>query len=432
VDLNLQIPPTRWFDILSIFPNPKKTKELKPTLIKMRALLQFFIAETGIKEHFITSERLVLQKIANPNFPNIMNTRDVFLFLKYFFIPVLLIFLVSIVMVILFRRYRLDRIDYKTVQMEDTVNNFLTELIFSDYSEAEIKVCIDTFKTTTLKRNKKKYEFVLNKLLHIKQNVQQMNQDKFILIYEHFGFNKYTEQLLADRSWERKSQGIMHYQILDHKAKKELITPFLQSNHKALRSNALIAMISLSDENFDVLDHYEATLTRAEEFKILDLIYQKEVSIPTNINSWLQSKNESIVIIAIKLGVRYKFKFNIDQLIFLLDSPNPLVRKEIIIAIRELKIEFANAILIKHYKKEKNLRNQISIVKTFQKIGNPLTLDYALQLLFNEKDLDLKFEIVNCIYQIDNNFFSNYTPKNHTEGELIYKMLLHHKSHYIN
>jgi hypothetical protein len=129
------------------------------------------------------------------------------------------------------------------------------------------------------------------------------------------------------------------------------------------------------------------------------------------------------------LGDVYKRQ---EQLTHLLDNSNPLVRKEIIIAIRELKIEFANTILITHYKKEKNLRNKISIVKTFQKIGTPLTRDYALQLLAKENDLDLKFEIVNCIYQIDKNFFSNYASKDRNEEELISKMLLHHKSPYIN
>jgi hypothetical protein len=398
----------------------------------VNTLLQYFNTETGIKVPFLLDIKLYLINTTNYTLPTIINSRDLFLFLKYFFIPVLIVFLVSIVMVIVFRRYRLDRIDFKTVQMEDIVNNFLTELIFSDYTEEELKVRIDEFKKGTLKKNKKLFQFVLMKLLHIKQNVQQMNQEKFILIYEYFGFNKFTKKLLKDRSWERKSEGIMHYQILDYKAKKGLIAPFLSNNHKALRSNALIAMISLSDDNFDVLDHYEPTITRAEELKILDLIYQKEVSMPTNINSWLKSKNESIVIIAIKLAVRYKFKFNREQLNHLLENSNPLVRKEIIIAIRELNLEFANPVLMAHYKIEKSLRNKISIIKTFQKIGNPSTKDYALRLLTKEKDLDLKFEIVNCIYQIDNNFFSHYKSKDRTEAELISKMLLHHKSPYIN
>lgn len=398
----------------------------------MKDLLPFFIEVTGIKEHLSMNPKLVFLSLPNFNFPTLLNPRDVFLFLKYFFIPVLIVFLVSIVMVIVFRRYRLDRIDSRRVKLEDTVDNFLTELIFSDYTEEELKLRIDLFKKGTLRKNKKLSQFVLQKLLHIKQNVQQMNQEKFILIYEYFGFNKLTKKLLADRSWVRKSEGILHYQILDYKAKKTMIEPLLLSTHKALRSNALIAMISLSDENFDVLDHYEATITRAEEFKILDLIYQKEVSIPTNINAWLKSKNESIVIIAIKLAVRYKFKFNREQLNYLLGKNNPLVRKEIIIAIRELKIEFANPLLMSHYKIEKSLRNKISIIKTFQKIGNPATKDYALRLLSKENDLDLKFEIVNCIYQIDNNFFSQYKTKDRTEAELISRMLLHHRSPYLN
>ena len=233
----------------------------------MKALFNYYIAEAGIKEHLFMNTKLYLFTMLNNKLPSILNARDTFLFLKYFFIPVLIVFLMSIVMVILFRRYRLDRIDSKTFQMEDTVNKFLIELIFSDYNEEELKVRIDAFKKTYLKKNKKLSQFVLINLLHIKQNVQQMSQEKFILIYEYFGFNEYTEKLLADRSWQQKSQGIMHYQILDYKAKKELIAPLLLNTNAALRSNALIAMISLSDENFDVLDRYEATITRAEELK---------------------------------------------------------------------------------------------------------------------------------------------------------------------
>ncbi len=398
----------------------------------MKDLLSYFVEAIGIDEQLSMSPKFVFPTLPNFNNPTFLNARDVFLFLKYFFIPVLIVFLVSIVMVIVFRRYRLDRIDSKRLKLEDAVDNFLTEILFSDYTDEELKLKIDLFKKGTLRRNKKLSQFVLQKLLHIKQNVQQMNQEKFILIYEYFGFNKLTKKLLANRSWVSKSEGILHYQILDYKAKKTMIEPLLLSPHKALRSNALIAMISLSDENFDVLDHYEATITRAEEFKILDLIYQKEVSIPTNIGTWLKSKNESIVIIAIKLAVRYKFKFTREQLNFLLANTNPAVRKEIIIAIRELQIEFANPILMSHYQIEKSLRNKISIIKTFQKIGNHTTKDYALLLLSKENNLDLKFEIVNCIYQIDKNFFSNYKAEDRTEAELISKILLHHESPFIN
>lgn len=361
-----------------------------------------------------------------------LTTTDLYLFLKYFLIPILLIFIFSIMIVVLFSRYSLDKIDLKKSKLEDKVNTFLTDIIFSDYTAEEIKSKIENFKKEVVVKNDTLSKFVLEKLLHIKQNVQQMNQEKFILIYEYFGFNFYTEKLISSRDWQKKSEGFLHYQILDYKLKKELIKSYLKSKNPSLRSNALVAMISLSDENLDVLDNAEISISRAEELKILDILYQKEIGIPTNIYKWLNSKNDSIVIIALKLIMRYKHVLTNTQLSALLNHTNYSIRKETISTIRELNIKNANDILIEHYQKETSLRNKVLILKTFQKNGNTNTKNYTLSLLSNENNLDLKFEIVNCIYQIDKNFLSYFTAKDEQEEDLINKMLLHHKNPYID
>ncbi len=371
------------------------------------------------------------------NFPKfikgtLLTTTDVYLFLKYFLIPVLLVFILSIMLVVLFRRYSLDKIDLKKSKLEDIVNTFLTDVIFSEYTSEEIITKIDIFKKEVVGKNNTLEKFVLEKLLHIKQNVQQMNQEKFILIYEYFGFNVYTERLISCRDWQKKSEGFLQYQILDYKFKKELITPYLKSKNPQLRSNALVAMISLSDENLDVLDNAEISISRAEELKILDILYQKEIEIPTNINKWLNSKNDSIVVIALKLIMRYKHVLTNTQLSALLNNSNYSIRKETIATIRELNIKNANDILIEHYQKETSLRNKVLILKTFQKNGNTNTKNYTLSLLSNENNLDLKFEIVNCIYQIDKNFLSYFVARNKQEEDLINKMLLHHKNPYLD
>jgi len=334
-------------------------------------------------------------------------------------------------LVVLIRRYALDKIDLRKSNLENRVNSFLTDIIFSDYSAEEITIKIDNFKNEVVSEKEMLLKLVLEKLLHIKQNVQQMNQEKFILIYEVFGFNAYSEKLIKSRDWQKKSEGFLHYQILDYKLKKELISPYLKSKNAQLRSNALVAMISLSDKNLDVLDNEEINISRAEELKILDILYQKEIEIPTNIGKWLNSKNDSIVIIALKFIIRYKYLLTENQLAALLNSTNYNIRKETIITIKELQINHANDLLIKHYQQETSLRNKILILKTFQKIGNANTKNYTLSLLSNENNLDLKFEIVNCIFQIDQNFFSHFIAKDKQEEDLINRMLLHHKSPYL-
>ncbi len=356
---------------------------------------------------------------------------DIYLFLKYFLIPVLLIFIVSTMLVVLIRRYALDKIDLKKSNLENQVNMFLTDLIFSVYTEEEITLKINHFKKEVFSKKEVLSTFVFEKLIHIKQNVQQMNQEKFILIYEVFGFNVYTEKLIKSRDWRKKSEGFLHYQILDYKLKKELISPYLKSKNTQLRSNALVAMISLSDKNLDVLDNSEINISRAEELKILDILYQKEIEIPTNIHKWLNSKNDSIVIIALKLMLRYKYILTENQLTTLLNNANYSIRKETIITIRDLHINHANDLLIQHYQKETSVINKILILKTFQKIGNANTKNYTLSLLSNENNLDLKFEIVNCIFQIDQNFFSHFIAKDKQEEDLINRMLLHHKNPFL-
>lgn len=53
-------------------------------------------------------------------------------------------------------------------------------------------------------------------------------------------------------------------------------------------------------------------------------------------------------------------------------------------------------------------RNKISVLKTFGIIGDDETNDFATILLLEEKDLDTKLEIVNCLYKIDATFLSNF------------------------
>jgi len=362
----------------------------------------------------------------------LLTSEEVYLFLKFFFIPAIVTLLSLITAVIIYRRFRLDAIDLQKKALDDTVNNFLTDIIFLDYSDEETLEKIEQFQKEYVKNNPKIERFILNKLIRIKRNVQQLNQEKFIFIYESFGFRKITDKLINSYSWSKKSQGFYHYQILDHKEKQPLIAPYLDHDNGKIRSNALIAMISLSSDNFDILNDYKHAISEADELKILDVIYQKETVLPANISKWLRNKNESIVSLSIKLAVHFHYSFSENEINHILKSYDFGVRREIILAVRALKITDAIEPLVAHYNEESNLRNKISILKTFQKINNKNTKELTFNLLSTEKNIDLKFEIVNCIHQIDQTFFQKFKTNDQQEEELIAKMLLHHNNVYLN
>ena len=380
----------------------------------------------------VFSAPLSLSTRGSGSLTNLVGAHDIYLFLKFFFLPVILLFTSTLLLVIVYRRFSLDRIDRRKGELEDAIDAFLTTMVFSDYSEAEMRIEIEKFQSTVVKGNDSILLFVLKKLVHIKQNIQYLDTDKIIFMFKTFRFDVYTDQLINGSNVENKSEGFSFYQILDYKEKCELIRPYLHSPNPKLRANALLAMISLSNENFDMLDEYCYSISRADELKILDIIYQKGYELPTNIHRWLRSSNDSIVLIAIKMLVRYNTHPSYDQLRKLFTHRNPTVQKEIINAVRKLRIVEANDLLMECYQTETNLRIKIALVKALQNTANTTNLSFALKILQLETEVDLKFEWVNCLCKMDRNFMNYIRVEDDQEKRLIQQMVLHHTNPYIN
>jgi hypothetical protein len=361
-----------------------------------------------------------------------LTASDFYFFLKIIVIPFLIVSLIIIIFSLLVGRYFFDKIDHEKKELEDTINDFLTGLIFSDQNSQEIKNNINEFKKGAIYHHKWCQHVILDKLIHIKENIKDINNNLILIIYRQFDLHLYSKKLINQRKWYFKSLGFYHYRALDYKIKKGSIKPFLNSKNRYLKSNALVSIISLSDEKFDILNQYSDKISAADEIKILDLIYEKKSTIPLTIFDWLQNKNSSIVVLAIKLIIRYRETLTLKQIKYLLESEDILVRKSTIQAIRELYIVQANDLLISHYTKELNHQNKISILKTLSVIGNEKTATFATKLLKSETRLDLKFQLVKCIQKIDFDFLNDFKTNDYEEKDLVNRMILHTKDPYLN
>ncbi|MES2805264.1 HEAT repeat domain-containing protein [Flavobacterium sp. 11] len=351
---------------------------------------------------------------------------------KYIIIPFLLIVIISFVILLIVNRYGFEKKIIIKNEVDIKINDFLTEIIFSNYDSKHIKEQIKLFKEEVPFKKKWCKGIILNKIITIKRNINGVNPHQMLLIYKYFGFHDYSKKLIRSRSWENKLLGIYHYQILEYKIKTGYIRPNIYVKNKFLKSNALIAVISLSDQKFDFLSNYEKQISYADELKILDIIHQKKSALPKKINEWLYNKNSSVVILAIKLMIRYRETLTIDQISHLLNNTNSKVRRETYLVIRNLYIIEANELLINHYSKETDKRNKISALKTMGAIGDNDTKDFALSILLAESDLEIKFEIVNCINKIDATFFNTYKTEDASENEIIKRIVLHVNNPYLN
>lgn len=366
------------------------------------------------------------------NYVNVTFTAHFFyMFLKFLVIPCLMAVAIYFMLHLLLGRFFQDKLTHQKEDLEQYINNFLTDLIFSEYDFTATKEKIDNFKKTDIYKHKWCRYIILNKLIHIKQNIKEVNQNLILTIYKQFGLNIYSQNLIRRRKWYFKSVGFYHYQSLDYKIKKSQIKPYLDHKNKYLKSSALIALIALSDEKFDILKNYTQKISSADEFKILDLIYQKKSSIPEHINLWLESANASIVILALKLIIRYRETIQINKITYLLLHPDHLVRNELIFAIRELCIFDAKEILQNHYAKETIIKNKISVLKTLAIIGDQKTENFIANLLTDENNIELKFQIIRALNTINKSYFDGFYPKNQEE-DIMNKIILHVKNPILN
>jgi len=353
--------------------------------------------------------------------------------LKYVFIPFLITTIFSLVLLLLVYRFKFEKKSLLENELNIKFDDFLTEIIFSNSSKKEIKQQIDEKKSAATFKKRWHKGLILNKLISIKQNIHGIDPGLLLYIYKSFGFHEYSKKLILSRKWKDKLLGIHHYQILEYKIKTGYIRPYVNNHkNKYLNSNALIAMIILSDEKFELIANYKRKISKVDELKILDIIHKKNTEVPKNINDWLYSENPSIVILAIKLMVRNREALTIEQITFLIGNNSLEVRNETLLAISLLYIVEANELLIKHYSSITNKKNIIFCLKTFAAIGDVSTKDFLSGFLQKENRLDVKFQLVKTINKIDRLYFESYSAPNKAEKDIINRIMLHVNTPYLN
>ena len=211
--------------------------------------------------------------------------------MQYILVPFLLLVIITMVILLIANRFYFENTIQQKKDISNKANNFLTNIVFSNYNSKSIQEKIKLFeKEVPFKKDWCK-GLILNAILSFKRNITDANPHQMLKIYRYFGFQKYSSKLIKSSNWKNKLLAIYHYQILEYKIKTGDIRPYIYVKNKFLKSNALIAIISLSGQKLDFLSNYENIISNADQIKILDIVYQKKLVLPEKIIEWLKSND---------------------------------------------------------------------------------------------------------------------------------------------
>lgn len=326
-------------------------------------------------------------------------------FLQNYMVPILMLLLLVLVIIIVYHRLRFVYLSYRKRQYHIKISDALTELTFSGYEGELLKAEVAKFKSRFPYHKKWFRKLLLSSVLDLSLNLKGDLIYQVREIYMAFELHKYSLKLIKHPYWNIKCIGINHFQAMNFVHGQKYIKSYITSKNVILRSNAYIAHLYLTTESFDSLVDYPNPLSRVNMYKVIDVLYMKHDTIPKNIASWLEAKNESIVILGLKIMVFYNYIAAPEKIMSLLDHEQIRVREEAILSIGELFLIDAEEALHSQFDKEEKLL-KIEILKSLAVIGSETSVSFITNVLKrNHLDKDVKMELLRSLKSIDNQYY---------------------------
>lgn len=326
--------------------------------------------------------------------------------LQNYLVPILFVLLTFLAILLVYNRLNYAYISYKKRVYNPKITEKLTELTFLGLQGEALKIEVKQIKSQFPYQKKWFRKLLLSSIIDLSLNLKGDLIYQVRDIYMAFGLHKYSLKLIKSPYWYTKCTGIYHFQALNFVHGQKYIKPYISSKNVILRSNAFIAHLYLTTEPFDFLVDYPYPISSVNEYKVIDVFYMKKEPIPKNIDKWLESKNESIVILGLKVMVFYNDTASSEKIIELLSHSEFRVRLEAILSIRELFIIDAEEILQERFILEKKLL-KIEILKSLAVIGSESTVSFISRgLIRMDLDKEIKMELLKCLKNVDPDYFN--------------------------
>lgn len=241
-------------------------------------------------------------------------------------------------------------------------------------------------------------QFAINQLVLCKKNFSGAVSDNITALYVRLGLKAHSlKKLKEKRHWHIQARGIQELYLMDQRDCLRKIYKQTNSEYEFVRLVAQNGIIHLT--GFPGLRFLDVVSQPLSEWHQLKLIEQLKFHTPgedfaDNISKWLQSKNETVVVLALKLASDYQLyavrPFVIDALVHSHDS----VRSQALKTLVRLADEFTPSLLLGYFAKESEM-NQAFILNALRNLATEKEQAFLERLLDHKSDtIKLKAGIV--------------------------------------
>ncbi len=227
-------------------------------------------------------------------------------------------------------------------------------------------------------------QVAIDELINCKKNFSGLVAENIVALYNQFGLREDSlKKMQNKRKWYLQARGIQELYMMDQKTLLTKIFRETNSKNEFVRSEAQIAIIYMTGFNgLRFLDVISYPLTLWQQIKLLEQLklFGKKEDLSERLLKWLHSKNDTVVVFALRLAAEYQQYAVKDAIMDCLVHPSATVRTRAIKTLIVLADEKTPFILTGYFSKE-NFENQVHILNSLPALATDEQLPFLEKLL---------------------------------------------------
>ena len=273
------------------------------------------------------------------------------------------------------------------------LENWISEVIMEDEeASAEISRRIQRVLTNDTAR-----QFMIDELIQCKKNFSGSVSGTIVSLYEQLGLKAFSMQKLTSRHWHIKAKGIRELYLMDQKSALRTIYKNTNSKNEFVRMEAQTGVINLTGfSGLRFLDVVSYPITEWQQLKLLEQLrlHPDKEDISEKIPKWLQSKNSSVAVFALKLADEYQVFAVREQVMKCMEQKDKAIRSQAIRTLIRLADEKTPGALLGYFSQE-SLQDQLVILDALRSIVTDAETPFLITLLDHPNDsIKLKAAVV--------------------------------------
>lgn len=264
-------------------------------------------------------------------------------------------------------------------KVQDFFDQWLSNMLLDDFSGGVAVEIPEELKD--IRKNKIARQYAINQLINTKKNLVGIASRNVVYLYEQLGLKTSSLRKFNSRIWYKKAKGIYELYMMEQKDVKDRILRYTNSSNEYIRLEAQTAVLAFSGfEGLAFLDRLTRPMNSWQQVKLLEQLEPLDPGHLEPLENWLLSKNNSVVIFALKLAEIYQQYHLKEAVTGCLQHENEKVRTQAIKTLRHIGDEQSAQILAERYAEE-TMVNRTAILQALENIATDQ------QKAFLEKEL---------------------------------------------